>query len=70
MEGSFFLPQGRPSRTPGLSCSDCGASFRPRRVTDGVEELCDTCFEARFVPQHSPQNEQSPQPKNHRLAAD
>ena len=70
MEGSFFLPQGRPSRTPDLNCSECGASFRPRRVMDGVEELCDTCYEARFTPHPTPQNEQAPGRSARRLAAD
>lgn len=33
---------------PELVCGDCGAHFRARRVTDGVEEICDRCYEARF----------------------
>lgn len=33
---------------PELICGDCGAHFRARRVTDGVEEICDKCYEARF----------------------
>jgi hypothetical protein len=33
---------------PELVCADCGAHFRARRVTDGVEEICDKCYEARF----------------------
>lgn len=33
---------------PELVCTDCGVHFRARRVTDGVEEVCDTCYEARF----------------------
>lgn len=70
MEGSFFLPQGRPSRTPDLNCSECGTPFRPRRVTDGVEELCDACYDARFGSQSSPTSEQPPQPTSRRLAAD
>jgi len=33
---------------PELICSDCGARFSGRRVTDGVEEICDACYEARL----------------------
>lgn len=33
---------------PELVCADCGLRFRARRVTDGVEEICDACYEARF----------------------
>lgn len=33
---------------PELVCADCGAHFRARRITDGVEEICDTCYEVRF----------------------
>lgn len=33
---------------PELVCADCGVHFRARRVTDGVEEICDVCYEARF----------------------
>jgi hypothetical protein len=33
---------------PVLVCADCGVHFRARRVTDGVEELCNDCYEARF----------------------
>lgn len=49
MEGSLFFNNERPKRTPDLVCLDCGGSFRPRRVSDGVEELCDTCYEATFA---------------------
>jgi hypothetical protein len=31
-----------------LTCTDCGVHFGARRVTDGVEEICDNCYEARF----------------------
>lgn len=34
--------------SPELICADCGTRFRARRVTDGVEEICDDCYEARF----------------------
>jgi NMD protein affecting ribosome stability and mRNA decay len=41
---------------PELICADCGVRFHARRVTDGVEEICDDCYEARFptlsVPPH------------------
>jgi len=33
---------------PELVCADCGVHFHARRVTDGVEEICDVCYEARF----------------------
>lgn len=33
---------------PELVCSDCGVRFRARRVTDGVEEICDACYDLRF----------------------
>jgi hypothetical protein len=70
MEGSYFVPQGRPSRAPELNCAECGAAFRPRRVTDGVEELCDDCYSARFAPQASTQpTKPNPQPIRH-IAAD
>ncbi len=32
-----------------LTCAECGATFVPRRVGDGVEELCDACYENHFV---------------------
>lgn len=48
MEGSLFFSSERPKRAPDLACGDCGRSFRPRRVTDGVEELCNSCYEARL----------------------
>lgn len=69
MEGSFFLPQGRPSRMPDLNCSDCGTPFRPRRVTDGVEELCDACYEARLNSQPTVESAE-PRPRSRNLAAD
>ena len=31
-----------------LICADCGVRFRARRVVDGVEEICDGCYERRF----------------------
>ncbi len=50
MEGSLFIPANRPRRRPGLVCTDCGQLFRPRRIGDGIEELCDLCYEAQFQP--------------------
>lgn len=48
MEGSLFITPGREARAPELVCTDCGAQFRARRVTDGVEEICDSCYSERF----------------------
>ncbi len=50
MEGVLFIPPDRPDRRPEQTCVECGRSFRPRSVGDGVEELCDTCYEAQFEP--------------------
>jgi hypothetical protein len=46
---------------PILVCADCGVHFRARRVTDGVEELCNDCYEARFptIPTSLPPREPS-----------
>lgn len=52
---------------PELICADCGLRFRARRVTDGVEEICDACYEARF-PTHQLPSAQ-PHVRGH-LAAD
>lgn len=48
MEGSLFITPGRGTRAPELVCADCSTQFRPRRVTDGIEEICDSCYSARF----------------------
>ena len=48
MEGVLFIPSNRPKRFPGQICTECGRIFRPRRVGDGVEQLCDECYEAQF----------------------
>lgn len=40
---------------PELICADCGTHFRARRITDGVEEICDVCYEARFPTFSMPQ---------------
>jgi len=53
MEGVLYLPPHRPSRAPEIACAACGQSFRPHRVADGVEELCDLCYQARFQPRRS-----------------
>lgn len=48
MEGSLFFSPERPETASELACIECGNSFMPRRVADGVEELCDACYQARF----------------------
>ncbi len=53
MEGSRFIFHDSSSQHPDQVCTDCGQVFEPRRVGDGAEELCDTCYEARFQPLHS-----------------
>jgi hypothetical protein len=52
MEGVLCIPENRPQRRPDLICAECGRMFRPRHVADGVEELCDACFDAHahFLP--------------------
>ncbi len=50
MEGVLFIPPNRPNRRPDQICSECGLAFRPRRVGEGAEELCDTCYETQFEP--------------------
>jgi hypothetical protein len=50
MEGVLYLPPDRPQRAPEIACLDCGQPFRPHRVADGVEELCELCYQARFQP--------------------
>jgi hypothetical protein len=47
MEGVLFIP---PNRRPEETCAECGRTFRPLRLGDGTEELCDTCYEAQFEP--------------------
>lgn len=69
MEGSLFFSSERPKRAPDLICGDCGTSFRPRRITDGVEELCNSCYEARFRPDR-PSFEPDTLPAKRDLAAD
>lgn len=53
-----------------LVCTDCGSRFRARRVTDGVEEICDTCYEARFPTHPLPQPQRARSPLRSPLAAD
>ncbi|MGH9864441.1 MAG: hypothetical protein ACRD4H_03415 [Candidatus Acidiferrales bacterium] len=48
MEGSLFVTPDRGNRAPEIACADCGAQFRGRRITDGIEEICDTCYSTRF----------------------
>ena len=69
MEGSLFMAPGRGSRAPELVCTDCGTQFRGRRVTDGVEEICDTCYVSRF-PFPVLEYAQQPQVTRRVLAAD
>ncbi|HLW44500.1 MAG TPA: hypothetical protein VKS00_08420 [Candidatus Acidoferrales bacterium] len=70
MEGSLFITPNRGTRAPELVCSDCGAQFRARRVTDGIEEVCDSCYSALF-PASVIEYAQSPQkPLRSQLAAD
>lgn len=51
-----------------LTCTDCGVRFRARRVVDGVEEICDGCYEKRF-PALAP-SPVSLHGRHHSLAAD
>ncbi|MHB8485688.1 MAG: hypothetical protein ACYDCM_08160 [Candidatus Acidiferrales bacterium] len=70
MEGSLFITPGREARSPELVCADCSTQFRPRRVTDGIEEICDSCYSARF-PAPVIEYAQLPQkPVRSQLAAD
>ncbi|HXT85623.1 MAG TPA: hypothetical protein VN745_01245 [Verrucomicrobiae bacterium] len=55
------------SRTE-LICADCGVHFRARRVVDGVEEICDGCYEKRF-PAREPSGAALHR-RRHSLAAD
>lgn len=56
---------------PELVCADCGAHFRARRVTDGVEEICDKCYESRFPALTMPLQPQRAHARVHgHLAAD
>ncbi|MGB7023554.1 MAG: hypothetical protein WBD73_07120 [Candidatus Acidiferrales bacterium] len=70
MEGSLFITADRGTRAPELVCTDCGTRFRPRRITDGVEEICDSCYSTRF-PAPVIEYGQLPQmPARSQLAAD
>ncbi len=53
-----------------LVCTDCGVRFRARRVTDGVEEICDPCYEVRFPTLSIPQRRVHTQGLLGHLAAD
>ena len=46
-EGTHMEMDSMTSRTE-LICADCGVHFSARRVVDGVEEICDGCYEKRF----------------------
>jgi hypothetical protein len=52
MEGSLFNPPGANLENSEQPCPECGQPFRPRLVGDGVDELCDTCYDAQFEPLH------------------
>jgi len=41
-------PRDRLTTAIELTCSDCGSTFHPHQVSEGVEELCDACYEALF----------------------
>lgn len=55
---------------PELVCADCGVRFRARRVTDGVEEICDVCYEARFPTRPALVPRRTHAPLHGHLAAD
>jgi formylmethanofuran dehydrogenase subunit E len=44
-----FTPAHQHLQAPELVCADCGETFVPRRIGDGVEELCNACYEKRFA---------------------
>lgn len=69
MEGSRFFNSEQSKKASDFVCLDCGNPFVPRRVTDGVEELCDTCYEARF-PSAQALFKPSAKSMKHALAAD
>ena len=54
MEGAHSDPPNQFEQGPEQVCGQCGHSFRPRRVGDGVEELCDFCYDAEFEPASHP----------------
>lgn len=55
---------------PEIVCADCGVRFRARRVTDGVEEICDLCYEARFPTRPASLPRRVHAPSHGHLAAD
>ena len=70
MEGCLYIPPTRAHRAPELTCSECGASFRPRHVGEGFEELCDACYDKRFASAGRPERKPSRRLHAHKLAAD
>jgi len=70
MEGSLFITPGRGTRAPELVCADCSTQFRPRRVTDGIEEICDSCYSARFPSPAIEFAQLTQRPVHSQLAAD
>lgn len=65
-----LMENDRIAAGPELVCADCGLHFRARRVTDGVEEICDTCYEARFPTHPIPQSQHTRFALRGHLAAD
>jgi hypothetical protein len=65
-----LMNDDRIAAVPELVCADCGLRFRARRVTDGVEEICDGCFEARFPTHPIPQSQHTHFAVRGHLAAD
>ncbi len=51
MEGSRFIPPDQPSHQV---CPECGQEFQPRLPGEGLDELCDTCYDSQFQPLHLP----------------
>ncbi len=51
MEGSRFIPPDQPAHQV---CPECGQEFQPRDVGEGLDELCDTCYDAQFEPLNLP----------------
>jgi formylmethanofuran dehydrogenase subunit E len=43
-----FTPAHLDLQAAQLTCTECGETFEPRRIGDGVQELCDACYEDRF----------------------
>jgi hypothetical protein len=48
MELSLITPSDRPRIGLDLTCSECGTTFHPHQLAEGVEVLCNRCYEAQF----------------------